>query len=88
MCCLQVKDSVAVHVPCSSSKMGIANSFMALAQKCAKNVQPSGVPCCGMAGDRGMRFPELTESSLVHLNTAGCGPLTHTFGGSTLLCAG
>lgn len=27
-------------------------------------VVPSGVPCCGMAGDRGMRYPELTGGSL------------------------
>jgi D-lactate dehydrogenase len=31
-------------------------------------VVPSGIPCCGMAGDRGMRFPELTGASLQHLN--------------------
>jgi len=29
---------------------------------------PSGVPCCGMAGDRGMRYPELTGAALQHLN--------------------
>ena len=63
---------MAVHVPCSSSKMNIASGFVELAQKCAHKVQPSGVPCCGMAGDRGMRYPELTESSLAHLTTAGC----------------
>ena len=69
---VQVKDTVAVHVPCSSKKMGIEAAFMNLAGRCAASVQPSGVPCCGMAGDRGMRFPELTASSLQHLNTAGC----------------
>lgn len=61
---LQVKDKVAVHVPCSSSKMGISAAFMNLAQRCAGSVQPSGVPCCGMAGDRGMRYPELTSAAL------------------------
>ena len=50
--------------------MGIANAFMQLAQKCAKEVKPTGVPCCGMAGDRGMRYPELTAAALQHLNTA------------------
>lgn len=64
----QVKDSIAIHVPCSSKKMGIEDSFMKLASKCAKEVVPSGIPCCGMAGDRGMRFPELTASSLQNLN--------------------
>jgi hypothetical protein len=28
----------------------------------------SNIPCCGMAGDRGLRFPELTGASLQHLN--------------------
>eukprot|EP01025_Chloroclados_australasicus_P005936 TRINITY_DN1193_c0_g1_i4.p1 TRINITY_DN1193_c0_g1~~TRINITY_DN1193_c0_g1_i4.p1 ORF type:complete len:1085 (-),score=158.95 TRINITY_DN1193_c0_g1_i4:277-3531(-) len=64
----KVKDAVAVHVPCSSKKMGIEDSFMKLASKCANEVVPSGIPCCGMAGDRGMRFPELTASSLQNMN--------------------
>lgn len=66
------KEPVAIHVPCSSKKMGIENSFMQVAQKCATEVVPSGVPCCGMAGDRSMRYPELSAHSLQHLNTGGC----------------
>ncbi|CAG9465318.1 unnamed protein product [Pedinophyceae sp. YPF-701] len=62
------KDSIAIHVPCSSKKMGIEKTFMSVAEKCANEVTPSGIPCCGMAGDRGMRYPELTGSSLQHLN--------------------
>lgn len=31
---------------------------------CADNVVSTNVPCCGMAGDRGMRYPELTAASL------------------------
>jgi D-lactate dehydrogenase len=64
----QVRDSVAIHVPCSSKKMGITDSFTEVASLCAKEVTPSNIPCCGMAGDRGMRYPELTGSSLQHLN--------------------
>lgn len=48
--------------------MGIEKSFADLASKCAHEVVHSGIPCCGMAGDRGMRYPELTGSSLQHLN--------------------
>lgn len=48
----QVRDTVAVHVPCSSKKMGIEEAFTKLAGLCAKEVVPSGIPCCGMAGDR------------------------------------
>jgi D-lactate dehydrogenase len=70
-----VRDTVAVHVPCSSKKMGIEDSFVKLAGLCAKEVVPSGIPCCGMAGDRGMRYPELTAASLQHLQSTlkGCG---------------
>ena len=64
----QVKDHVAIHVPCSSKKLGVENTFAKIAGMCAKEVTPSGIPCCGMAGDRGMRYPELTGSSLQHLD--------------------
>lgn len=63
----KVRDTVAVHIPCSSKKMGIERNMLELARKCAHEVVPSGVPCCGMAGDRGMRFPELTASALQHM---------------------
>jgi len=64
----KARKSIAIHVPCSSKKMGIESSFLNLAKLCADEVHPSGVPCCGMAGDRGLRYPELTASSLQHLN--------------------
>jgi D-lactate dehydrogenase len=62
------KDSVAIHVPCSSKKMKLEAQFQALVGKCADEVHPSGVPCCGMAGDRGLRLPELTGAALQHLD--------------------
>ena len=69
----QVRDHVAIHVPCSSKKLGVENTFAKIAGMCAKDVTPSGIPCCGMAGDRGMRFPELTGSSLSYLDLPkGC----------------
>lgn len=60
--------TVALHVPCSSKKMGLDSAFERLATACAEEVVPSGIPCCGMAGDRGMRLPELAAASLQHLN--------------------
>lgn len=66
------RESIAIHVPCSSKKMGLEASFMKVASLCATNVTPSGVPCCGMAGDRGMRYPELTAGALQHLAVGGC----------------
>lgn len=68
----KIRKSVAVHVPCSSKKMGIEEAFMKVAGLCADEVVPSNIPCCGMAGDRGMRYPELTGASLQHLDVAGC----------------
>ena len=58
------KSSVVVHVPCSSKRLGYEASFKQLASKCAENVHESNVPCCGMAGDRGLMYPELTASAL------------------------
>ncbi len=67
------KQSVTIHVPCSSKKMGMESQMMYIASKCAEQVHPSGIPCCGMAGDRGMRYPELTGSALQHLEVPqGC----------------
>lgn len=43
----KVKQRVAVHVPCSSKKMGVSDAFTQLAAMCADEVVPSGVPCCG-----------------------------------------
>jgi len=64
----QVRDSIAVHVPCSSKKLKVGEQMVQLAELCAKEVHATPIPCCGMAGDRGMRYPELTGSSLQHLD--------------------
>lgn len=34
--------------------------FEQIARACAKKVTMSPVPCCGMAGDRGLRYPEIS----------------------------
>jgi D-lactate dehydrogenase len=49
--------------------MGLETAFQNLAKKCAVNVFDSQVPCCGMAGDRGLLYPELPKSSLKQLQT-------------------
>ena len=64
----QVRDTVAVHVPCSSKKLKLNEQMVALAERCAHEVHQTPIPCCGMAGDRGMRYPELTGASLQHLD--------------------
>jgi len=64
----QVRENVAVHVPCSSKKLKLNEQMIGLAELCAKEVHATPIPCCGMAGDRGMRYPELTGASLQHLD--------------------
>lgn len=56
---------VAVHVTCSTRKMGLADTIIALAKMCStKVVVPEGVGCCGFAGDKGFTHPELNAYAL------------------------
>ncbi len=56
---------VAVHVTCSSRRMGLNDKIIALAQKCSSNVLvPTEVGCCGFAGDKGFTHPELNAWGL------------------------
>ncbi|MDD4599442.1 hypothetical protein SDC9_03879 [bioreactor metagenome] len=64
----QSPETVAVHVTCSATKMGLAEKFKAIAEACAvKVIMPGKVKCCGFAGDKGFEVPELNESALAHL---------------------
>jgi D-lactate dehydrogenase len=64
----KVPETVGIHVTCSAIKMGLSGKFAAVARACAeKVVVPSRVGCCGVAGDRIFRFPELSESALSDL---------------------
>lgn len=58
------KDSIALHPVCSLQKMGLEGKFLKIAQELAHEVKmPIHAGCCGMAGDRGFLFPELTASA-------------------------
>jgi D-lactate dehydrogenase len=58
------KDSVVLHPVCSLEKMGTRAKFVAVAHFFANSVTvPANAGCCGMAGDRGFIFPELTASA-------------------------
>jgi D-lactate dehydrogenase len=67
---------VALHVTCSSTKLGLGGKLEALARRCVEQVVvPAGVGCCGFAGDRGFSHPELNASALSALREAlpeGC----------------
>lgn len=72
----RVPGPVALHVPCSATKTGLAERFRKVASACAEQViVPSGIGCCGFSGDRGFTYPELNASALAALPEAlpaGC----------------
>ena len=71
----KVPEKVAVHVTCSSTKMGLGPKLEAVARACAAEVViPPRVGCCGFAGDRGFSHPELNAAALSELaaGVKGC----------------
>ena len=60
-----IDEAVAVHVTCSSRRMGLADKIIALARMCSRNVVvPTEVGCCGFAGDKGFMMPDLNKYAL------------------------
>lgn len=61
---------VAIHLTCSTRKMGIEDAVIGLAKLCSSKVLlPEGVGCCGFAGDKGMTHPELNAYALRKLRS-------------------
>ena len=61
------KNNIVLHPVCSLDKMKTGGKFLAIARHFAKSVTiPKSAGCCGMAGDRGFLFPELTASATHH----------------------
>lgn len=60
----QKKSNIMLHPVCSLEKMKTVNKFIKLAHHFANEViVPKYAGCCGMAGDRGFLFPELTAAA-------------------------
>lgn len=58
------QEEVVLHPVCSLQKMKTYDKLVSVARHFAKTVTvPLQSGCCGMAGDRGFLFPELTESA-------------------------
>ncbi|HEY0742092.1 MAG TPA: FAD-binding and (Fe-S)-binding domain-containing protein [Chryseosolibacter sp.] len=56
--------NIVLHPVCSLQKMKTEDKFAAIAKHFAQEVTiPKHAGCCGMAGDRGFLFPELTTSA-------------------------
>jgi D-lactate dehydrogenase len=66
--------TVAVHVTCSTQKMGLGAKLRAVAEACAERVVVPPPGCCAFAGDLGLAVPELNASALSGLRDAvkGC----------------
>jgi D-lactate dehydrogenase len=61
---LKKKGNIVLHPVCSLKKMGLNDKFNKVANAFADKVTvPFNAGCCGMAGDRGFLFPELTKSA-------------------------
>ncbi|MES2765092.1 MAG: FAD-binding and (Fe-S)-binding domain-containing protein [Bacteroidota bacterium] len=56
--------SIALHPPCSLVKLGLGEMFLKTVESCAEKAEiPQNWGCCGMAGDRGLMYPELVYSA-------------------------
>jgi D-lactate dehydrogenase len=59
------RQNIVLHPVCSLQKMKTEGKFTAIARHFAEEVTvPVNAGCCGMAGDRGFLFPELTASAI------------------------
>lgn len=58
------KDKIVFHPVCSVQKMGTLPKLQLIGKACAKQADvPTFAGCCGMAGDRGFYYPELTRAA-------------------------
>ena len=57
--------NLAVHIDCSSIKLGQERQILDILSHCATTITiPQGVTCCGFAGSKGFIHPELNRSAL------------------------
>jgi D-lactate dehydrogenase len=58
------KESIVFHPVCSVYKMGSLANLQIIGNACSKKAEiPVFSGCCGMAGDRGFYFPQLTKAA-------------------------
>lgn len=59
------RQRVGLHPGCGVAKLRRTDAMIAIAKACADDVVvPPSAACCGMAGDAGMRMPELVTAAL------------------------
>lgn len=58
------KEKIVFHPVCSAHKMGLAEKLQIIGNACANQADiPVFAGCCGMAGDRGFYYPQLTQAA-------------------------
>jgi D-lactate dehydrogenase len=67
----RIKAPVALHLTCSTRRMGLDATLLAVAQACAEHVVvPADIGCCAFAGDKGFVRPEMNAHALRSLAPA------------------
>jgi D-lactate dehydrogenase len=67
----RITSPVALHLTCSTRRMGLDATLMAVAQACAEHVVvPADIGCCAFAGDKGFVRPEMNAHALRSLAPA------------------
>lgn len=62
-------DRVVLHPGCGTAHLGAVDVMRSIAARCARNVViPTASTCCGMAGDRGLHYPELVKSATAEMS--------------------
>lgn len=59
---------LALHVPCSATKMGVGTALKNLAGACTQHLSIPDIACCGFAGSKGFTLPELNANGLRNLD--------------------
>ena len=58
------KDSIVFHPVCSAHKMGALPKLQRIGKACARQADiPAFAGCCGMGGDKGFYYPQLTRAA-------------------------
>ncbi|MDQ4123893.1 MAG: FAD-binding oxidoreductase [Acidobacteriota bacterium] len=58
------KERIVFHPVCSAHKLGTIGKLQTIGRMCAKEAEvPVTAGCCGMAGDRGFYYPQLTQEA-------------------------
>ena len=63
-----LQEPLLLHVTCSSRHLDEGQALRTLAHQCSNQVvEPSGIYCCGFAGDKGFTEPQLNAAALAPL---------------------